>query len=99
MANLSVGDMIVQQLGGHRFIAMTNASGFIVGGRRLSFLLPGTTGQRRRIVRVTLTPDDDYDLQIETYGRPSRVLGQAEGIQAENLPETFTRLTGLAVRL
>jgi hypothetical protein len=95
--------IILEQLGGRRFIAMTGAKDFVGAERSLVFRLPGTPGFVKdgiNRVCITLDPADTYTVDCFRYR--SRYLvpkATASDIYAENLQETFTRLTGLDTHL
>jgi hypothetical protein len=95
--------IILEQLGGRRFIAMTGAKDFIGAEDSLTFRLPGTPGFVKDgidRVRITLEPSDTYT--VHCFRARTRHLGPratASNIYADMLQETFTRLTGLDTHL
>lgn len=100
-----IGQTILQQLGGNRFVAMTGATSFSAGDfgdnkPGLSFKLPGGKG-----VIITLS-NDLYDLKVIRSGyfrkdrwTDTKILGSAQHVDVESLRPTFTRLTGLHTSL
>src|SRR5574337_1560381 len=57
-------EIILEQLGGRRFVKMTGASLLMDGGTYLSFRLPGKNFCKQDInyVRIELTPMDVYNM-------------------------------------
>ena len=64
----SVGDTILQQFGGNRFIVMTGARNIYTMKNGLQFDI-GRNGSRANRVRVTLNGDDTYTMQFIRKGR------------------------------
>jgi hypothetical protein len=95
--------IILQQLGGRRFIAMTGAKDFIGAERSLTFRLPGTPGFVKygiNIVRITLNASDTYTVEcFRCRSTTFTSIDSALDIYAENLQKTFTYLTGLDTHL
>ena len=95
--------IMLDQLGGKRFIAMTGASRFVGGQTTLMFKLPGNPGFVKdgiNCVRITLTPADLYDVEfVRMRGIDFKVKHKAEGIGCEQLREVFERHTGLRTSL
>lgn len=95
--------IILEQLGGKRFLAMTGASHLVGSETALTFALPSTPhcvrGKINR-VRVTLDPSDAYTV---TYFRVQRgvwlTVEEDDDVYADALQESFTRVTGLATHL
>lgn len=104
MADLTVANTILEQLGGRRFLAMTGAKNLVGGDRRLTFRLPSAKcdGKRLSGMWITLADDDTYTLEAVRFDRASaehKILGRREGIYCDELQEAFTALTGLYTRL
>jgi hypothetical protein len=105
MADMTVANTILAQLGGRKFVAMTGASSFVGGNDTLTFRLPRSDYNKKRIkgVRITLTPDDLYTMIFfKQKGRPTFEVVEVakhEGIYADQLAEIFTSETGLYTHL
>jgi hypothetical protein len=101
-----IATTILEQLGGHQFIAMTGAKDFLHGDDYLQFRLPRGTANKATNVRIDLLPNDsgykmtfykvskklDKTLGFKTYH--TETLKEFEAIP-ENMREAFTRETGL----
>lgn len=103
MADMSVANTILEQLGGRQFITMTGARHLLARDNGLTFRLPGGRGFCKdgiNYVTVTLTAMDDYTVEFFRI-RGANVTGieQNEGVYAENLKMVFTEATGLRTRL
>lgn len=103
MADLTVANTILEQLGGRKFIVMTGARNFVGDFSGLSFRLPGAGGfcaDGINYVKVTLTPNDEYDMTFSRI-RGARVtqVAKHEGIYFDQLQESFTKATGLHTSL
>lgn len=93
-----IAEIILQQLGGGRFKAMTGAWNFVAIERGLRFSIPAVRGINR--VTVTLTPADDYDVKFDFYrGGNFYDRGIRRGVYADNLQAVFTHETGLDTHL
>lgn len=97
-----VARVILQQLGGQRFIAMTGASSFSSGPDVLTFRLPKNP-KGVKAVRIVLDPSDTYTLETLRQ-RPFpdctvETVKKVSGIYCDMLQTTFTELTGLYTRL
>ena len=76
MSHMEVANTIHQQLGGHRFVAMTGAKGFLAhpdGRGALSFRLPSRFAKDGiNYVKITLMGSDTYTVEFIKIGpRPS----------------------------
>lgn len=99
MEDLTVAKIILSQLGGNKFIAMTGANNFIGGVNSLSFRIGKNAGNYMG-VRVVLTPLDDYTLTFYRHDAKVKVTSEeVEGVYAENLEMIFEDKTGLRTRL
>lgn len=107
---LTVAQIILAQLGGRRFIAMTGARNAFDLGRKLSFDLPRGCKDRINNVLITLEPNDTYTVR---FGRTAtsrnkdrtatrytnHCIAVVEGVYNDQLEEIFTNYTGLATRI
>ena len=93
--------IILQQLGGSRFIAMTGAKNILAQDDGLSFKLPSSFAKDGiNYVRIRLNGMDLYDIE---YGKIQKMkykpLYETNGIYADMLQDDFTGTTGLFTRL
>jgi hypothetical protein len=99
---MAVADIILQQLGGNRFLAMTGAKNLVGTEDSLLFRLPRNE-KRINHVRVRLTPADTYTVTFWNIGRgrdlSMEIIEEAENIYADNLQSLFTSATGLETHL
>jgi len=102
----NVGQTILQQLGGRRFIAMTGAKNFVnlntkeYGRGGLAFKI-GRNAKGVTHVRIVLTGADLYSidyLAVRGTSEP-KTKATSKGVYAEDLRADFTRKTGLATSL
>jgi len=98
-AELIPGEIILEQLGGNKFKAMTGATNAHADEDALTFKLPGNgfTKNGIRGVRIELTPDDLYTMTF--YAADGGVVNTIEGVYADTLQSTFTGQTGLNTSL
>jgi hypothetical protein len=96
---MSVAQIILAQLGGNRFVAMTGAKGFASAPRTLVFSI-GRNASRANRVRITLTGRDDYDVEFSRYANyEQKTLKTFEGVYADQLRAIFSEFTGMALSL
>jgi hypothetical protein len=99
----AIAMMILDQLGGRAFMAMTGAKNLAVLDSGLSFSLPGTPGFVRdgiNHVRLTLNALDTYDIDWgRVWGTKYRVVIRDEHIYNDSLQALFGERTGLATSL
>lgn len=104
MAELSVANTILAQLGGRRFIAMTGACSMSGGSNALGFRLPARTAKNKITgVRITLDPSDTYTVTfLAQRGSPTfevYTVAEHSMVYCDQLEGVFTSETGLATRL
>lgn len=103
MADMTVPTTILQQLGGHRFKVMTGAKDFIGGNDTLTFKVPTTDRDHKRIfaVRIKLDPSDTYTVEfLRKRGRfDIEVASTFSDIYFDQLQQLFTKETGYATHL
>ena len=101
--NASVGNEILAQLGGNKFIGMTGARNFVGGANSLSFRLPGSGGFTKNginAVRIELTAKDTYKLTFSRIrGSSVSVVSERDDVYADSLREVFREETGLETSL
>lgn len=94
-----VAKIILQQLGGNRFVAMTGARSFSSGSSGLSFRIRRSNGIFGVVIR--LTPEDLYEMEFLTYSGKEGVKAKKtlSGVHAEDMCRMFTEVTGLDTSL
>ena len=100
MKTKTVAEIILDQIGGNKFIVMTGAKHLIDGGKYLSFKLPGGNFSKYNYVKITLSPDDLYDIELGNIKRSKGVLEYKKrvdetGIYADQLVQILEGHTGL----
>jgi len=98
---IAVAAVILEQLGGRRFLAMTGAKRLLAHPSALSFRLPSNFAKKGiNYVRIELNLMDFYDITF------SRVRGteiiheeQLRDVDCEQLRGVFTSTTGLETSL
>ena len=98
----NIANIILSQLGGGRFVAMTGAKNLMNHGEALSFKLPnGFAAQKINSVKITYDASRDlYDISFDRiYGVKFTNIKNLEGVYAEDLQRIFTEETGLDTRL
>lgn len=97
---MSVAEVILQQLGGGRFIAMTGARGLVGASKALQFNLPRFSGVKVNHVQIVLEPSDTYRVTFYRVSRTSvKVLAEVGDVYCDQLRDVFERHTGLATSL
>jgi hypothetical protein len=102
MMTSQVANTILQQLGASRFLAMTGARNLVAGEDTLQFDLPRNASKVTK-VQIKLASSDLYTMAF--YRWNARDLSMAptqpamNGVYAEDLASTFSRVTGLDVSL
>lgn len=98
---LPVAAMILEQLGGRRFLAMTGAKNLVGSEDSLMFQLPASlVKDRGNKLTITLSPMDTYTLTLyRIRGTDAEVVATEEDVYAEDLQAAFTRVTGLDTQL
>ena len=94
-------EVILQQLGGNKFIAMTGAKNLGTSGNKknLSFSI-GRNSKSITHVKITLTSADLYDVEvINARGAKIKVVKKVKGVYADMLQKIFTKYTGMRTSL
>ena len=92
-------EIILQQLGGNRFVAMTGAKNLGTNGKDLSFSI-GRNAKKVTHVHIKLTSMDLYDVEfINMRGAKRKVIKKVKGVYGDMLPKIFKKYTGMNVRL
>lgn len=99
--NLQVARIILGQLGGQRFIAMTGASDFVGAKDYLMFWLPNRFAKNGiNKVKITLHWTDTYIVEAMRLGPVAcEIVETAETVFVEDLRRVFTNMTGLDTSL
>ena len=93
-------EVILQQLGGNRFVAMTGAKNLGTSNKKdLSFSI-GRNAKNVSHVHIKLTSMDLYDVEfINMRGAKRKVIKKVKGVYGDMLPKIFKKYTGMNVRL
>lgn len=93
--------VILAQLGGNKFLAMTGAKNLQSSPFALSFRLPQLPGCKVNYVKITLDASLDlYSVEVgQVRGSSYKVLSNTDGVYAENLAFVVETETGRAVSL
>jgi hypothetical protein len=99
MANLTIANIILQQLGGNRFVAITQAKN-MVGDTNSLMMSIGRNSSKANKFRVTLMPSDTYKIEFFQFrSLDLKVLKVYEDVYVDNLRSIFTSYTGLDTSL
>lgn len=95
-----IAQTIYEQLGADRFAFMTGAKNIIGLDEGLMFSIPRNQSPYNK-VRITLTPDDLYNVEFFKMNRLGDISKQTgyPGMYADQLRALFTRVTGLETSL
>ena len=91
--------IILKQIGGNRFIAMTGAKGFAFSSKYMSFKI-GRNSKGINFVRIGHNSKDLYDMEfgfVSTKG--IKVKKKVKDVYADMLGTMFKKYTGMNVRL
>lgn len=101
LTNQQIAGIILEQLGGNKFKAMTGAKNFMHGSgddHTLYFQIP--RANRITHVSITLEPGDTYRMIFSRLRKLSRVIEYtAANVYADQLRSIFTEQTGLETSL
>lgn len=91
-----IGKTILQQMGGPgRLSVMLGAKHFTLLPNGVMFRWPNKERNRGNAVRITLRPDDTYDMEfLNVSGSSSKVVKKHEGVYNDQLVELFEKQTG-----
>lgn len=99
MTSVSVGKVILKQLGGNRFVFMTGARNFLADANSLYFWV-GRNSKNVNRCKVTLNGFDTYDVEyLSVRGPKVTVKAESKGLYADQLRADFTANTGLETSL
>lgn len=96
-----IGQTILQQMGGvGRLRAMIGANTFIAHPDGISFKFPNQKSSRGNYVKVTLTPDDLYDMEFSKIVKyQAKPVKRYSGLTFDQLIPVFQKQTGLRLHL
>jgi hypothetical protein len=92
-----IADVILEQLGGSRFLTMTGASYLVAGDRALHMRLPRNASCANRLT-IVLEAGDTYTVTFYRSSTGKRV-SEHTGVFVEQLRPLFERVTNLATSL
>lgn len=100
---MSIPEIILNQLGGNKFIAMTGSKNFVADGNTLRMTL-AKNGSRANRLHITLDADDTYTMHFFRYTASFTNAKITEvktfrGVYCDQLQELFTDVTKLYTRL
>ena len=91
--------VLLKQLGGNRFIAMTGAKGFAFSSKYMSFKI-GRNSKGINFVRIGHNAKDLYDMEFGFVSvKGIKVKKKVKDVYADMLGTIFTKYTGMNVRL
>ena len=93
--------VVLQQLGGNKFIAMTGAKDFSRNDdkQQIGFKI-GRNARNVNYVRITLNSMDTYDMEfLNVSVKGSKVKSKVDGVYNDHLQEIFTANTGMHTSL
>lgn len=108
---MRVADIILQQLGGNKFIVMTGAKNLVSDGNTLRMSLPKNMSKANKL-DITLDETDTYTMRFYKYtaGKLNKKtwswtedkvteVKTLDGVYCDMLQEMFTQVTGMYTRL
>jgi len=94
-----VAEIILQQLGGRKFLAMTGAKNLLSDKDALSFKIPKAK-QNINYVKIVLNYKDTYNVEFgKVRGINYDIIKKFDDVYAEDLQRIFTDVTGLDTHL
>ena len=91
--------IILKQIGGNRFIAMTGAKGFAFSDKYMSFKI-GRNSKGINFVRIAHNSMDTYDMEFGFVSvKGIKVKSTEKGVYADMLGQIFKKNTGMNTRL
>lgn len=99
--NQEIAQIILEQLGGRRFLGMTGAKELVAIERGLRMRLPSNlTKQRITHFTVTLNGNDTYKVEAhKVRGIQSKEMARVDECYCDQLREAFEDMTGLYTSL
>ncbi|AWY03317.1 TPA: hypothetical protein R4328_001440 [Pasteurella multocida] len=98
---MNIAEIILEQLGGNRFLIMTGAKNLVNTGNGLAFSLPANFAKEKiNHVHIALTKEDLYDVTYSNRrGINFKEITKSEAIYCDMLEADFTETTGLSLRI
>ena len=98
---MTIANIILAQLGGSRFTAMTGAKGLMALENGLQMTLPrGLAHRGINRVRIILDASDTYTIETASYRSLNYTVRETiSDVYVDQLRAIFTGMTGLAVSL
>jgi hypothetical protein len=98
---MKIAEIILDQLGGNKFIRMTGARNLVGDTNSLSFKLPSNFAMNNiNYIQVRLNSLDLYDIDFcSIKDKNYKCLKSISGIYCDQLQEIFTSYTGLQTKL
>lgn len=100
--NNPVAQIILEQLGGFRFIAMTGAKNLGATSNSLRFNISSRNKAKANGVEITLNASDTYTVHFYSINKRDWTVDtkkQVSGVYADMLQDLFTEVTGLYTKL
>lgn len=99
--NQEIAKIILDQLGGRRFVGMTGAKDFVAIERGLRMRLPSNlTRDRITHFTVTLNGNDTYKVEAhKVRGLTSKEMARVDECYCDQLREAFEDMTGMVTSL
>lgn len=105
MTDMTVAKTILEQLGGHRFIAMTGAKDFVAENSALTFKI-GRNYKQINHVRIYLNASDLYDMTFSQVRKQKGIgafsykqIDSYDNVYFDQLQDLFTKATGMYTKL
>lgn len=108
---MSIPEIILNQLGGNKFVVMTGSKNFVADGNTLRMTL-AKNGSKANRLYITLEADDTYTMHFFKYTAPRfnsktysftdekvTEVKTIKGVYCDQLQELFTEVTKLYTRL
>lgn len=90
----SIAKIILQQLGGNRFLIMTGAHELIDTGNGLRMTIRRNKS-RAKWLKITLTPDDLYHMEFSgVKNKDFHVFAEFDGVYFDMMKDIFESVTG-----
>lgn len=97
---MSISEIIFEQLGGNKFLAMTGAKNLISLPNGLTFALPKYALFKINRITITLNEKDLYDVNFcNLYGLKRTEIKTVNDVYCEQLKSVISENTGLATSL
>lgn len=108
---MKVADIILNQLGGHQFLAMTGCKSLLGFENGLQMRIP-RNGSKANLLKITLQADDTYKMEFRKYiaghlnaktyawiKDKDEEIAVFDGVYCDMLQDIFTEVTKMYTRL